>query len=247
MSLGRFTEPCTDSRILKRPIMHPPISSPYAGGDHPKVVYISAKTPFISAVKRVRKLLSLIEKRSVGKVDLFNGKDSNNQKLKALDVEGSKKEKEPEEIVLKGTNRVIEKVLGLALFFQGQEDLIVRLRTGTVGVVDDIVMVPSPPNDTEGGDQKEDEKDLPETQVRKISMLEVAITLKWTQLAFGTIQGFLWRDETTSSTPRPSHNSWCFSWTRQHSRYNPNSSNSAYHLIMRTATLAKISELPRIQ
>ena len=158
--------------------MHPPISSPYAAGDHPKVLYISAKNPFISAVKRVRKLLSLVEKRSVGKVDLSNGKDSNKQKLKALDVEGSQKEKEPEEVVLKGTNRVIEKVLGLALFFQGQEDLIVRLRTGTVGVVDDIVMVPSQPNETEACDQKEDEKVLPETQVRKISMLEVAITWK---------------------------------------------------------------------
>lgn len=158
--------------------MHPPISSPYAGGDHPKVIYISAKTPFISAVKRVRKLLSLIEKRSVGKVDLSNGKDRNKQKLKALDMEGSQKENEPEEVVLKGTNRVIEKVLGLALFFQGQEDLIVRLRTGTVGVVDDIVMVPCSPNETEVGDQKEDEKVLPETQVRKISMLQVAITLK---------------------------------------------------------------------
>lgn len=157
--------------------MHPPIPSPYAGGDHPKVVYISAKTPFISAVKRVRKLLSLIEKRSVGKVDLSNGKDSNKQKLKVLDMEGSREEKEPE-VVLKGTNRVIEKVLGLAFFFQGQEDLIVRLRTGTVGVVDDIVMVPSPPNETEVGDQKVDGKVLPETQVRKISMLEAAITLK---------------------------------------------------------------------
>lgn len=159
--------------------MHSPISSPYAGADHPKVIYISAKTPFISAVKRVRKLLSLIEKRSVGKVDLFQGKDHDEQKPKALDVEGpSQKEKEPEEVVLKGTNRVIEKVLGLALFFQGQEDLIVRLRTGTVGVIDDIVMVPTTLKETEANDQKEEGKEPPETQVRKISMLEVAITVK---------------------------------------------------------------------
>lgn len=159
--------------------MHPPISSPYAGADHPKVVYISAKTPFISAVKRVRKLLSLVEKRSLGKVDLINGKDDDKQKLRSLGGEGpSQKEIEPEEVVLKGTNRVIAKVLGLALFFQGQEDLIVRLRTGTVGVVDDIVMVAKPSNETELGGQKEGETELPETQVRKISMLEVAVTLK---------------------------------------------------------------------
>lgn len=166
-------------RVQKRPILHPPISSPYAGADHPKVVYISAKTPFISAVKRVRRLLSLIEKRSVGKVDLISGKGSDKQKLNALDTQVSpEKGKDPEEVILKGTNTVIEKVLGLALFFQGQEDLIVRLRTGTVGVVDDIVMVARPSEETEVGDEIEEEKELPETQVRKISMLEVAITLK---------------------------------------------------------------------
>ncbi|MCJ1467909.1 hypothetical protein MMC07_006534 [Pseudocyphellaria aurata] len=167
-----------NSRIQKRPMIHPPISSPYAGADHPKVVYISSKTPFVSAVKRVRKLLSLIEKRSVGKVDLIHRKDGDKQKLEASEMEGpSQREKEPEEVLLKGTNRVIEKVLGLALFFQGQEDLNVRLRTGTVGVVDDIVMVAKPSDATEGH-QKEEEKESPETQVRKISMLEVAITLK---------------------------------------------------------------------
>lgn len=165
--------------MQKRPILHPPISSPYAGADHPKVVYISAKTPFISTVKRVRRLLSLIEKRSVGKVDLISGRGSDKQKLNALDTQvSSEKGKDPEEVILKGTNTVIEKVLGLALFFQGQEDLIVRLRTGTVGVVDDIVVVARPSEETEVGDEIEEEKELPETQVRKISMLEVAITLK---------------------------------------------------------------------
>ena len=164
--------------MQKRPILHSPIS-PYAGADHPKVVYISAKTPFISAVKRVQKQLCLIEKRSFGKFGLIHGKRSENQKLKVLDTQGPlEKEKEPEEVILKGTNRVIEKVLGLALFFDGQEDLIVRLRTGTVGVVDDMVMAARPSEETEVGDQKEGERDLPETRVRKISMLEVAITLK---------------------------------------------------------------------
>lgn len=167
-----------DTRVQKRPIMHPPIPSPYAGADQPKVIYVSSKTPFISTVKRVRKLLSLIEKRSMGKVDLISGKGGDKEKLRALDTDGASKTKGREEVVLKATNRAIETALNLALFFQKQEDLTVRFRTGTVSVVDDIVKVASTAEEAEGDDQEED---VQETQVRKICMLEVAITLKLAQ------------------------------------------------------------------
>ena len=181
-------------RIQKRPILHPAIPSPYAGANQPKVIYVSTNTPFISAVKRVRKLLSLIDKRSMGKVDLINGKGKDKQKLRAI----AKQEKKPEEVLLKATSRAIEKVLGLALFFQGQEDCRVRLRTGSVGVVDDIVEVERPgaegkidedPEDgmdrdgKEGGvpldqEEEEEEQELPETQIRMTSMVEVGISLR---------------------------------------------------------------------
>ena len=182
-------------------MLHPPIPSPYSGPAQLKVVYISAKTPFISATKRVRKHLSLIDKRSTGKVGLINGKGSDKQKLRALGEQGSGgKGKEPEEVVLKATGKAIEKALSLALFFQGQEDCRVRIRTGTVGVVDDIVEAEEPVNlpataasgasnvDTTGeevsslpviGDDRRDEEDseLPETQIRKTSMVEVRVSL----------------------------------------------------------------------
>ena len=159
--------------------MHPPIPSPYAGADQPKVIYVSTKTPFTSTVKRVRKLLSLIEKRSMGKVDLIDGKGSDKEKLKALDTEGASKSEarnEPEEVVLKATNRAIQKALYLALFFQKQEDLRVRFRTGTVSVVDDIVKVGKATGEAELDDHQEEE--LQESRLRKMCMLEVAITLK---------------------------------------------------------------------
>ena len=81
--------------------------------------------------------------------------------------------KKPEAVVLKATNRAIENVLGLALYFQGQEDCIVRLRTGSVGVVDDIV-------EKEGDEAlgQEEAEELPESRVRKCSVVEVAVTLK---------------------------------------------------------------------
>ena len=110
----------------------------------------------------------------MGKFDLINGKRSDKQKLKALgDQVGSAKLKEPEEVLLKGTSRAIEKVLGLALYFQGQGDCRVRLRTGSVGVVDDIVE-----GDGEGEKEGDEDEEVPETQVRKISVVEVGISLK---------------------------------------------------------------------
>ncbi len=170
-----------DARIEKRPILRPPISSPYAGADTPKVIYVSTKTPFVSAVKRVRKLLSLIDKRAIGKVDLINGQGSDRQKLKALgDKASSAKAKAPEEVLLKATNRAIENVLGLALYFQGQEDCRVRLKTGSVGVVDDIIEAPETGGGhlAEDGKEAEADEELPETQIRRISTVEIAISMK---------------------------------------------------------------------
>lgn len=177
--------------------MHPAIPSPYAGANEPKVIYVSSKTPFISVVKRVRKLLSLADKRSMGKVDLQNRNSSDKQRLRAM----ARQEKEPEEILLKATNRAIEKVLGLALFFQGQEDCRVKLRTGSVGVIDDIVEIEAPDETVEAGEvagkgaveshqssvdqvgtadqaQDEDNDDIPETQIRTASVVEVGISLR---------------------------------------------------------------------
>jgi len=152
----------------------------------------------------VRKLLAQIDKRSMGRVDLVDGKGSDWAKIKAT---GRKDKGEPEEVVLKATSRAIERVLNLALFFEGQGDCRVRIRTGSVGVVDDVVEVEESKkgrkrkngggvNDQQaaenggGGDgdgveagaegikMAEQEQELPETRVRKTSMVEVAISLR---------------------------------------------------------------------
>ncbi|KAI9670725.1 MAG: hypothetical protein M1817_003835 [Caeruleum heppii] len=187
-----------DARIQKRPLMHPPIASPHSGASHPKVVYVSKSTPFISAVKRVRRLLGGIDKRSMGEVDLFS-KAKDRAKIAQT---GKGRGGEREEVLLKATAKAIEKALGLALYFQGQEDCRVRLRTGSVGAVDDILEIKPKgrPNDKEGnagggpnGDehdeggttatletkpQKSDDEELPETQIRHTSMIEVGISLR---------------------------------------------------------------------
>ncbi len=205
--------PSSDARVSKRPLLRPPIPSPYTSFASPKVIYISAKTPFISAVKRVRKLLDLIDKRTVGKVDLGDGRDER-ETLRALGEVGQASGKEPEEVILKATNRAIEKALGLGLFFQGQEDVRVRLRTGSVGAVDDIVVEEKSKGekgktgglkkkekrkrrqgeegsvagehdaehkeelDKDMADPEAGDEDLPETRIRKVSVLEIGISLK---------------------------------------------------------------------
>ena len=43
-----------DATVTKRPLLRPVIASPYAGACQPKIIYVSAKTPFMSAIKRDR-------------------------------------------------------------------------------------------------------------------------------------------------------------------------------------------------
>lgn len=159
----------------------------------------------------MRSLLTLIDKRAVGKSDLIDGKGSDKSKLKTIEKAlESRKGKGTEEVTLKGTGRAIEKVLALGLYFQGQDDCRIRLRTGTVGVIDDIVEeefspaveatsetafnekealstngsadigVQNPPHSTSDGDVGKvevEEDDLPETQIRKLGVMEVGISL----------------------------------------------------------------------
>lgn len=162
--------------------MHPPIPSPYAGADQPKVVYISTRTPFISAVKRVQKLLALIEKREMGNASLVGGEGTDKEKLASLDVGAaaaaiSGRSRKKEEVLLKATGKAIKNATDLARFFQAKDDLDVQLRTGTVPVVDDLVKVEK----LDGGstdEARQVDEDFPETRVRQLSMLEVAITKK---------------------------------------------------------------------
>jgi ribonuclease P/MRP protein subunit POP7 len=77
-----------------------------------------------------------------------------------------------EEVLVKATGKAIEKALRVALFFQEQEDCLVRLRTGSVGAVDDILVQEG---DADGEGEGED---VPETRVRRTSMLEVGISLR---------------------------------------------------------------------
>ncbi|KAK4555236.1 hypothetical protein LTR86_007532 [Recurvomyces mirabilis] len=157
---GKLSKLPTNAKVHKRPLLHPAIPSPYAGASQQKVVYVSARTPFISTVKRVEKLLKLSDKRLV-QAATTNAKQSSNKRKRGRDdhdevlgiakeVERLKSKKRKggtvdddvegagEEVVIKATGKAIQKAMQLGLWFQQREEYLVRLRTGSVGAVDDI-------------------------------------------------------------------------------------------------------------
>jgi hypothetical protein len=127
----------------------------------------------MSAVKRARKLLDIADKRALGRIS-FEQKSSDKHLLRVMAQEKERKQRnQAVEVIFKATGKAIEKGLQLALYFSQQDDIKMRVATGTVTAVDDIV-------------EKEDLDDVqsmeteyvPETQIRRMSMLEVGIKLK---------------------------------------------------------------------
>ncbi|KAJ5601335.1 hypothetical protein N7510_010869 [Penicillium lagena] len=196
------------AKVSKRPIPHAPIASPYAGATVPKIVYVSSSTPFMSAVKRVQKLLRQAEKRDTAAVSLEDTRTSEKQKLAELaKIAGAEKR---EEIFVKATGRAIERALGVGKWFEERGDgFVVRVKTGSVLVVDDVAegetgkkksqddsdskvdegvdSAPAPDSKASESDKKRKQgadddpaemEELPETRTRWIKMVEVAISLK---------------------------------------------------------------------
>jgi ribonuclease P/MRP protein subunit POP7 len=120
-------------------------------------------------VKRVKKYLAAIETRAAGPIDLRHPSRNVVQQVR----DGVRSAARHEEILLKGTGRAVEKVLRLAVWFQGEEGrdegVNVVVRTSSVGAVDDVVV-------KKGEEEEEVEED--ETRIRRVSCLEVGISLR---------------------------------------------------------------------
>ncbi|KAK3697151.1 hypothetical protein LTR37_017647 [Vermiconidia calcicola] len=149
-----------NAQIHKRPLLHPAIPSPYSGTTQQKVIYITAKTPFLSAVKRAEKLLKQSDKRAVQSATTQAGKQRQSQyrgknrrksgsatdeagdEILAIAETLERQKGGGEEVLLKGTGKAVQKVLELGLWFQERGDVyIVKLKTGSVGAIDDIALV----------------------------------------------------------------------------------------------------------
>lgn len=173
-SIHSQTNSSPDQKIQKRPLLHAPITDPRRGASSPKIVYISASSSFIATVKRVQKLLSYVEDRAAGPLSIAGGDKKLLRDIEAgikgKGKDGDTKSKaREEEVVMKATGKAIEKLLRLAIWWQGQDGVVVRIRTGSVGAVDDVV---------ERGEGGEGEGIVEESRVRRTSCLEVGVRLR---------------------------------------------------------------------
>jgi ribonuclease P/MRP protein subunit POP7 len=124
--------------VERRPLIHAPVASPFAGARVHKVVYVSRNTPIMAAVKRVKKLLLHVEKRAMQGVDLI--KDRNG--MRKLAEANEKLGKNGEAVLVKASGRAMEQALKVGEWFRNREDELactVEVRTGSVQAVDDIV------------------------------------------------------------------------------------------------------------
>lgn len=123
----------------------------------------------MSAVKRVRSLLSQVEKRQM------QSDYAHSKKRPSFTRQRANSEKFTEEVVIKATGKAIDKALQLGLFLQNQNDLSINFRTGSVAAVDDINH-----DDLEQEDVSEGEvpEEIPESRLRFTSMIEVGVSLK---------------------------------------------------------------------
>ena len=153
------------TRIEKRPLIHPAIPSPYAGSNAEKVVYFGTKTPFMSAFKRVKKLLSRVEKRQL-QSDFAQQRKSRGRHIPPPTPQALP----TEPVVVKATGRAIDRALQLALFLQKQEDLRIEIKTGSIAAIDDIV-------ENDDAEQDQEQQEQPESRMRHTSVVEISASL----------------------------------------------------------------------
>ena len=119
----------------------------------------------MSAFTRVKKLLTQIGKRQ-SQSDFAKQKKKRGRHVQIAGSNG----RVAEEIAIKATGKAIDQALQLGLHLQKQNDLSVKIKTGSVAAIDDIVQ-----SDTQ--QVAEEHEELPESRIRHTSMIEVRVML----------------------------------------------------------------------
>ncbi|EXJ86209.1 hypothetical protein A1O1_06579 [Capronia coronata CBS 617.96] len=153
--------------IRRRPLDHPSVPDIRAGAKIPKVVYVSRRTPVVAAVKRVKKMLGLIEKRALQDA----GATIRSKHKSANIAEANERIAESrEEVLVKASGRAMEQALRVGEWFRNKEKEVlcnVEVRTGSVSVIDDIV---------ELDQEDEDVEEQPVEEVQEVSKNECGDT-----------------------------------------------------------------------
>ena len=140
----------------------------------------------MSAIKRAQKLLKHAEDRSAqsasAQVSSSRPRHSQSTNDEISDIERvaavmAANKHERDEVILKATGKAIAKALSLATWFDQKVEYAVRIETGTVGAIDDIV--PPEDNAVEEEDQtmKDDaEEEIPESRIRYASTIQIFVS-----------------------------------------------------------------------
>ena len=143
------------SKIQKRLLTRPQLPR----SSKSRVIYVSTGTPFMSAVKRVRKQLDQ---------GLRNSSAAPKNASLQSRVDALRREQGGGGggvvVTVLGAGRAVGKTLQVAGWFEQQGDCEVEVRTRTAGTVDDVV------------DEEDEAED--ESRVRRMSCLEVVVRLK---------------------------------------------------------------------
>ncbi|OAL37032.1 hypothetical protein AYO20_03801 [Fonsecaea nubica] len=140
-----------NATIQRRPLNHAPVADLRSSGTKtPKVVYVSARTPVVAAIKRVKKYLVHIERRALEDAGggfaarkHGHGKGGGHP-AKAAEKANEALARDKEEVLVKASGRAMGQALRVGEWFRNKEkDMLCRVevRTGNVSTVDDIVQL----------------------------------------------------------------------------------------------------------
>lgn len=150
---GNLDKHETKSKIQKKVIKHAPLR-PYVHTELDTTVYVKSKTPFVSAVKRIEKMIS--------KFDMIPNKRG--KFVRKGNISGS-----CNYIVVKGMGKSIGKAINIGLHFKFQENFCVDIFTKTVGVLDELV-----DQDDDGASEDSGRQDTV-LQKRNVGAVEIRI------------------------------------------------------------------------
>ncbi|CUM62834.1 uncharacterized protein PRCAT00000392001 [Priceomyces carsonii] len=139
-------------RIKGRQIKHAPLVPIKLVVEHETQILIKTSTPYVAALKRIRKALDKFDKTSTSNKKYCNGEY---KKVKYISV--------------KGMGRAIEKTLSIGLNFQDELGYRIDILTGSVEVLDEFEV------DDENGEEEYEESVY---KKRMVSFVEVRIFLK---------------------------------------------------------------------
>ncbi|KAH0844765.1 hypothetical protein AYO21_01914 [Fonsecaea monophora] len=152
-----------NATIQRRPLNHAPVADLRSSGTKtPKVVYVSARTPVVAAIKRVKKYLVHIERRALedaggGFASRKHGHGKGGgHPARAAEKANETLARDKEEVLVKASGRAMGQALRVGEWFRNKEkDMLCRVevRTGNVSTVDDIVQL----DDLEEEKEEEDE------------------------------------------------------------------------------------------